>query len=128
MAAPNNAENDEDIIDLTELIEKGEAPATDAAASAGNAEEPLNAQIRSLNDLPQQADEEIDALLAQMEVTDEPATANETERAHKVDPNEELDMSGMGEVDKLLNTLDIPPQPHANPAAQAAAIPRTQGL
>lgn len=121
MAARNIAENDEDIIDLTELIEKGEAPANDAAVPAGQAEETLSAQIQSLNDLPQQADEEIDALLAQMEVKDDRAPAHEAAATRRVDPNEELDMPGMGEVDKLLDTLDIPPQPHEDGAAQAAA-------
>ncbi len=121
MAAQNIADNDEDIIDLTELIEKGEGPANEAAVSAGQAEEALSAQLQSLNDLPQQADDEIDALLAQMEVKDDGAPAGEAATTRKVDPNEELDMPGMGEVDKLLDTLDIPPQPHEDGAAQAAA-------
>ncbi|WP_165070219.1 hypothetical protein [Desulfovibrio sp. ZJ200] len=120
MAAQNIADNDEDIIDLTELIEKGEVPANEAAVSAGQAEEALSAQLQSLNDLPQQADKEIDALLAQMEVKDDGAPADEAATTRKVDPNEELDMPGMGEVDKLLDTLDIPPQPHEDGAAQAA--------
>ncbi|WP_165177339.1 hypothetical protein [Desulfovibrio sp. ZJ369] len=121
MAAQNIADNDEDIIDLTELIEKGEVPANEAAVSAGQAEEALSAQLQSLNDLPQQADKEIDALLAQMEVKDDGAPADEAATTRRVDPNEELDMPGMGEVDKLLDTLDIPPQPHEDGAAQAAA-------
>ena len=84
--------------------------------------------MQSLNDGQASQDEaEIDALLAQMEVGDDqpaspPPGAQASAPEHKVDPHEKLDMSGMGEVDKLLDTLDIPPQPHerGQDAAQAA--------
>lgn len=126
MADEKIAETDEEIIDLTELIEKGEA--TEDAPPPEKAGEEISAHMQSLRDDPAQRDDmkndapsrqddtEIDALLAQMEAhADSPEEQLSPEQAaapgHKVDPNEKLDMSGMGDVDKLLNTLDIPPQP-----------------
>ena len=124
MVAEKIAETDEEIIDLTELIEKGEAPAA-AAPPAESTKEDISVHMQSLNDgQAPQGDAEIDALLAQMEAGDDqpsppPPAAQAAAPQHKVDPHEELDMSGMGEVDKLLDTLDIPPQPHER--GQAAA-------
>ena len=79
MVAKNTAETDDQIIDLTELIEKGEVPATDPseqpqAAAAPDVEadqEALNAHMRGLNDGSSAADAEIDDLLAQMDIKDE---------------------------------------------------------
>ncbi len=117
MVAEKIAETDEEIIDLTELIEKGEAPAA-VVPPAESVKEDISVHMQSLNDgQARQGDAEIDALLAQMEAGDEqpvppPPAARADAPEHKVDPHEELDMSGMVEVDKLLDTLDIPPQPH----------------
>ncbi|QCC84640.1 hypothetical protein DDIC_01835 [Desulfovibrio desulfuricans] len=128
MVAKNTAETDEQIIDLTELIEKGEVPANDPSAqplhNAAEAEveqEKLQEHLRSLNDGSKPADAEIDDLLAQMDVKSEgqedPAdvaldfSAPSTQTDHPIDPNEQLNMPGMGDVDNLLNSLDIPPQP-----------------
>ncbi len=140
MAAQNAHENTEEIIDLTELIEKGEVPATDEAAPAPTDDDQsgLHSHMRSLNEEGRQADAEIDDLLAQMEArddsedipaegemppadTDNIAAPQDDEPAfsgtgvapdgHIVDPNEKLHMPGMGDVDNLLNSLDIPPQP-----------------
>lgn len=117
MVAEKIAETDEEIIDLTELIEKGEAPAAVVPPAEGTKED-ISVHMQSLNDgQARQGDAEIDALLAQMEAGDEqpvppPPAARADAPEHKVDPHEELDMSGMVEVDKLLDTLDIPPQPH----------------
>ena len=117
MVAEKIAETDEEIIDLTELIEKGEAPAAVVPPAEGTKED-ISVHMQSLNDgQARQGDAEIDALLAQMEAGDEqpvppPPAARAAAPEHKVDPHEELDMSGMVEVDKLLDTLDIPPQPH----------------
>ncbi|MBB5144447.1 hypothetical protein [Desulfovibrio intestinalis] len=155
MAAQNTHENTEEIIDLTELIEKGSVPETDEAAESRTADEnaDLHSHMRSLNDQAQhsEAEAEIDNLLAQMDSMDEDATAemsfqpaeaddeSTSEAAdtqadaitgmspdfppvrmpdgHIVDPHEELHMPGMGDVDSLLNSLDIPPQPRAQGAA-----------
>ena len=129
MVAQNTAETDEQIIDLTELIEKGEVPASDpsvqsqahAAAEAVAEKEELQEHLRDLNDGATKADAEIDDLLAQMDIKadaqEDPAdvaldfSAPSTQTDHHIDPNEQLNMPGMGEVDSLLNSLDIPPQP-----------------
>ena len=74
MVAQNTAETDEQIIDLTELIEKGEVPASDpseqtrahAAAEAAAEKEELQEHLRDLNDGAVKADAEIDDLLAQI--------------------------------------------------------------
>lgn len=155
MAAQNTHENTEEIIDLTELIEKGSVPETDEAVESRIAGEDadLHSHMRSLNDQAQhsEAEAEIDNLLAQMDSMDEDATtemsfqpveaddestseAADTQAdattgmspdfppvrmpdGHIVDPHEELHMPGMGDVDSLLNSLDIPPQPRAQEAA-----------
>lgn len=154
MAAQNTHENTEEIIDLTELIEKGSVPETDEAVESRTADgdADLHSHMRSLNDQAQhsEAEAEIDNLLAQMDSMDEDATAemsfqpaeaddeSTSEAAdtqadattgmspdfppvrmpdgHIVDPHEELHMPGMGDVDSLLNSLDIPPQPRAQEA------------
>ncbi|MCH5145913.1 hypothetical protein JMF94_12545 [Desulfovibrio sp. UIB00] len=144
MVAKNTAETDDQIIDLTELIEKGEVPANDPseqpqAAAAPDVEadqEALNEHLRGLNDGSNAADAEIDDLLAQMDIKDEGQdapndvaldfSAPSTQTDHPIDPNEQLLMPGMGDVDNLLNALDIPPQPSEREpeiAAPASASP-----
>ena len=138
MVAQNTAETDEQIIDLTELIEKGEVPASDpsvqaqahAAAEAEAEKEELQEHLRDLNDGAAKADAEIDDLLAQMDIKvdaqEDPAdvaldfSAPSTQTDHHIDPNEQLNMPGMGEVDSLLNSLDIPPQPSEREAEVAS--------
>lgn len=159
MAAQDTHENTEEIIDLTELIEKGAIPEADSAASGPTAseEDELHSHMRSLNDGGQNiaAEAEIDDLLAQMEYKegDADAAASSAPKAdagdgsaesgmaqadsdattpsdfspvrmpdgHIVDPHEELHMPGIGDVDSLLNSLDIPPQPR--PHEKAAPSP-----
>ena len=138
MVAQNTAETDEQIIDLTELIEKGEVPASDpsvqaqahAAAEAEAEKEELQEHLRDLNDGAAKADAEIDDLLAQMDIKadeqEDPAdvaldfSAPSTQTDHHIDPNEQLNMPGMGEVDSLLNSLEIPPQPSEREAEVAS--------
>lgn len=116
---PVPEENAEEIIDLTELIERGDAASTPD----------IDAHIQSLNAQPKGEDAEIEALLAQMDAGDgasvsqgpaaplgEPAAAPRV-----VDPHEQLDMSDMGDIDDLLASLDIPPQPRDSAAAPADA-------
>ena len=140
MDAKNTAETDDQIIDLTELIEKGEVPANDLSAQskpsahteAEAEQEALNAQLRDLNDGSNVGDAEIDDLLAQMDIKNDGETDPSdvaldfapptTLTDHTVDPNEQLNMPGMGDVDNLLNSLDIPPQPgEREPEAAAPA-------
>ena len=137
MVAQNTAETDEQIIDLTELIEKGAVPANDpsvqsrshAAAEVEAEKEELQEHLRDLNDGTHGADAEIDDLLAQMDIKadgqEDPAdvaldfSAPSTQTDHHIDPNEQLNMPGMGDVDNLLNSLDIPPQPSEREAEVA---------
>lgn len=111
---PVPEENADDIIDLTELIERGDAaPVADASGDTQ----------------PGSEDAEIEALLAQMDASDGasftqgPAAPLDTgpAPAHVVDPNEQLDMSDMGDIDNLLASLDIPPQPASAAAPEAPA-------
>ena len=144
MVAQNTAETDEQIIDLTELIEKGEVPANDpseqpqavAAPEAEADQKALNAHLRGLNDGSSAADAEIDDLLAQMDIKDEGQSdpndvaldfsAPSTQTDHPIDPNEQLLMPGMGDVDNLLNALDIPPQPAEREPEVAAPASASQ--
>ena len=138
MVAQNTAETDEQIIDLTELIEKGAVPANDpsvqsrshAAAEVEAEKEELQEHLRDLNDGAAKADAEIDDLLAQMDIKadaqEDPAdvaldfSAPSTQTDHHIDPNEQLKMPGMGDVDSLLDSLDIPPQPSDREAETAS--------
>ena len=45
---------------------------------------------------------------------------------HHIDPNEQLNMPGMGDVDNLLNALDIPPQPAEREPEVAAPASASQ--
>ncbi|MDD4702222.1 MAG: hypothetical protein PHI96_08380, partial [Desulfovibrio sp.] len=155
MAARNTHENTEEIIDLTELIEKGSVPeaADDVANQASGEDTDLHNHMRSLNDPAQhsEAEAEIDDLLAQMDSMGDAPNAEAAPQAgdaqkadngqagadthipsdfppvrmpdgHIVDPHEELHMPGMGDVDNLLSSLDIPPQPRAQETA--APLPK----
>ncbi len=91
--AAGKKSSSEEIIDLTELIEKG-------GAEAPYASRKVQAQVHH-------DDDDIEALLADMDAGDvAPKSAS-----GKVDANENLDMSNMGGIDDLLESLDIPPQP-----------------
>lgn len=79
---------DEDIIDLTELIESGDK---------GDGRKQPAPESTAGDD-----DDDFAAILAET-------------TGSKVDPNEQLDMSSMGGIDNLLESLDIPPQPRENP-------------
>jgi hypothetical protein len=106
--------NEDDIIDLTELVEAGKTP-VEEAEDAGPQEQP--------QPLPGNLEGDIDSLLAQMEAAgagDSPQSAPAGARP-VVDPNEKIDMSGMVEVDDLLSSLNIPPPPGVTPDASPAA-------
>lgn len=91
--AAGKKSSSEEIIDLTELIEKGGAEAPSAARK-------VQAQVHH-------DDDDIEALLADMDAGDIAPKSS----PGKVDANENLDMSNMGGIDDLLESLDIPPQP-----------------
>lgn len=91
--ANKDVDFEEDIIDLTELIESGDRG--DGRAPQQQARPP--------------ADDDFSSIL-------------EEQAAGTLDPDEQLDMSGMGGIDNLLESLDIPPQPQGG-AKQAAPPP-----
>ncbi|WP_300710285.1 hypothetical protein [uncultured Desulfovibrio sp.] len=121
----------EEIIDLTDLIEEGDSSARVSRESAEK--DMLADQMKSLNDVPHEADDAIDALLHQMEAAAPAPAAQPAEeltspslsgpdapsQGPDVNPNEQIVMPGIDDVDDLLNHLDIPGQPHA--AADAPA-------
>lgn len=102
---PDNAD---DIIDLTELIESGPNPGAKAAQKTP----------------PPGSGGDIDVLLAQMEAQDELSLSAQgpAKASPAVDPHEELDMSGMGEVDDLLGSLDIPLEPRKAGTASSSPV------
>ena len=120
--------DDEEIIDLTDIIEKG-------TVRASKAKEGLDTQMSDLGNAGgtpasvSEVDADIDALLAQMDsgmALGAPAAATPAAPASsgsqaddEFNLDETLDMPGMAEVDSLLQDLDMPPQP----TAQAAATP-----
>ncbi|MDR1660672.1 MAG: hypothetical protein LBR94_10145 [Desulfovibrio sp.] len=131
----------DDIIELTELIEKGDtaAPAdseTVSEAALKAQEDATGTALESLNDASTTSPEgDIDSLLAQMdagdknetmaqptsqtEISTETLTADAT--GHLVDPHEKLDMSGMAKVDNLLSSLQIPLTPPAGDSSRSNA-------
>ncbi|MDR2056319.1 MAG: hypothetical protein LBQ10_10705 [Desulfovibrio sp.] len=130
MADPQNT--NEDIIELTELIEKGDnaTPADTVNNAAPHAkEEATGTALESLNDASTiSPGGDIDSLLAQLDAGDNNETVTQPadqaeisadETGHIVDPHEKLDMSGMEEVDNLLSSLQIPLTP-----AQAGVPPQ----
>lgn len=123
--APVPDENAEEIIDLTELIERGDT----ASAPKSDIDAPdLTAQTGG-------EDAEIEALLAQMDAGDSatstqgPATPLDDPgpapaAPASVDPNEQLDMSDMGDIDNILASLDIPPQPRESTPTPPPTTPQ----
>ena len=98
-----STEDDDEIIDLTEIIDTG-APIATPAASAS----PSTAAGR---------EQAIDAMLDQMQAD---------MGGRPVNPDEQLDMSGMHSMDALLKELDIPSGIAPHPRAQQAAAPAPQ--
>ena len=117
-----------EIIDLTELIERGpntEEPAPAAAAektavpSTKSAPSPSNetpTQAQTLNDPPSEGDDsDLDILLAQIAKTPE---VDSTPKKPLVDTQEKLDMSGLDEADDLLSGLKMQERTTPQPAAE----------
>lgn len=90
----NNFESDEEIINLTELIESGANTAKTGGAAA-YAKAASTIQEDNFKDYLSDLD------------------MGETDDA-PVDANEKLDMSGMGDIADLLDSFDIPAQPQNN--------------
>ncbi|MCL1984876.1 MAG: hypothetical protein FWG59_00310, partial [Betaproteobacteria bacterium] len=108
---------DEDIIELTDIIEQGTPPTPDASVAS------MDDQLTDLLNAGAggEAQDDLDALLAEIGTTPQAGTPNAGEQTgpHPVNPDETLDMPDMQEVENLLDELSIPPQPSAlsDPAA-----------
>ena len=136
MVAENSAGADDQIIDLTELIEKGttvhSSPTVNEQPPAQtnngvSSDSSIEQQLASLNESKTAIDGDIEDILAQMDMeenvgSDEPVQADTASPQSPqvpqssvpvadrlVNPHEELEMPGMGEVDDLLSSLNIPP-------------------
>lgn len=128
---------DEDVIDLTDIIEKSDArrsPKESEADVGGQMSDLFNSgksedASTALGDM----DSDIDELLSQMDSEAPAAKPAETKAAQArrpVNPDEKLEMPGMAEVDSLLEDLDIPQQPGSRSAgvADASAEPAVEDL
>ncbi|MCR4666417.1 MAG: hypothetical protein K5657_03885 [Desulfovibrio sp.] len=115
----------EEIIDLTELIEKGSAPSAQTASSPDAAaspsvtpseqqaqtaqkspiQRPDQTSAKTLNDPPSSGEEsDLDVLLAQIAQAPD-QTQDDTAAPRSVDPHEKLDMSSLDEADDLFSGL-----------------------
>ncbi len=104
----NNNDDDDEIIELTEIIEKG----TNVKSTPDAIDDDLDTLMGDLGNaqssppnIPSQAESDIDALLAQMDA-DTPSSQGDSQPADS--PINEPDTS---DVDALLESLDMPPQP-----------------
>lgn len=129
--APLSSDADDDIIELTDIVEKGSVP--EASAAGGAAENPLEAQMADLlagtgkTPAPDEDEFDLDALLQATGLDEEGGKSGEGEKAAAPADgvgDENMDMPDMGEVDALLRDLVAPEQPEA-PAAQSAPAPET---
>jgi len=124
MVAKSNAvpDPDEDIIELTDIIEQGTSPAP--AAFAPHTDDPLRDLLHTGN---KEEENDLDALLAEIgsppQATPEDLLGQTMQ--HAVNPDETLDMPDMREVESLLDELDIPAQTPA--LADAAAAEQNAG-
>lgn len=120
MVAKSNAAPDagEDIIELTDIIERGNPPASSEASAAASA--PTGVQIDDLQQgdsaQPHEGEDDLDALLAEIGSyqAQTPAGASPRTDAPAVNPDETLDMPDMTEVENLLDGLSIPAQPKSS--------------
>lgn len=131
--APQSSEPDDDIIDLTDIVEKGAVPAT--PVEAGGGENPLEAQMADLlagsGKVPVADEDEfdLDALLKASGLDEEgdvspqaPAEdVSPVAAGHAAPADEDMDMPDMGEVDALLRDLVAPEQPDASAPAEGVA-------
>lgn len=100
--ANKDFQSEEEIIDLTELIESGETKSPPAAAAA----------YAKAASAPPASNDDFESLLAEKTGSDTGSS-----KSGFVDADEQLDMTAMGDIDNLLDSLDIPTQPHETPQA-----------
>ncbi len=128
---------DDDIIELTDIVEKGVVPV--ASGDAGDGDNPLESQMADLlagTGKAPASDEDtfdLDSLLKASGLNDEgelaepktstapPVVAPDEAAARETPADEELDMPDMGEVDALLRDLVAPEQPEVSESAPDTA-------
>ncbi len=121
--------DDEEIIDLTDIIEKG-PQAKSAPESLDDSIDDLVSDLGNSGtsnlDIPSDAEADIDALLAQMDagvdITAAPAPSSSTAPDVSLEPTPDLespedDLPDTSDVDALLESMDMPPQPDPAKAA-----------
>ena len=135
MVAKTNAvpDTDEDIIELTDIIEQGSPPVPEA--SAPSADDHLHDLLSE--SAKSEEENDLDALLAEIGSTPQASPKDDPGRTTRdpvspanqpsVNPNETLDMPDMREVESLLDELNIPAQPPVS-ADMAAAEQNTGNL
>ncbi len=125
-----NDSDDDDIIDLTEIIEQGKptgSAASDADMTAALSD--LGNSSSAVPDLSAMGDVDLDALLAQMDSDGgfshlEEATPPPAPQASVAAQDSQAnDLPDMSDVDALLAEIDMPPQPEATPAPVAQQSP-----
>lgn len=111
-------EPDEDIIELTDIIERGSPPAPGAVAP--HADDPLRDLLHEGGNKAE--DNDLDALLAELGASSQTTPKDIPGRImqNAVNPDETLNMPNMREVEHLLDELDIPAQAPASAGAAAA--------
>lgn len=128
---------DEDVIELTDIIEKGDAPSQediDDAEEAGRMDDLFGNDKNAASELLNGIESDIDDLLSQIEAATPPQSDGSETRTpppggegktvpRPVNPDETLEMPGIAEVDYLLENLDIPPQPSPRPTNASPAAP-----
>lgn len=98
--ADKNFPDDDEIFELTDLIESGTATQAGGAAAYAKAASAANNFESFLSDL------------------------NDDDTDSAVDANEKLDMSSMGDIEDLLDSFDIPAQPASAPASKPSPVPK----
>ncbi len=123
-----NDSDDDDIIDLTEIIEQGKpsgGAASDADMTAALSD--LGNSPSAVPDLSAMGDVDLDALLAQMDSDggfshlEEAAPA--PQESFAAQDSSANDLPDMSDVDALLAEMDMPPQPDATAAPTAQKKP-----
>ena len=119
-------DTDEDIIELTDIIEQGTPP--EPAASAVPADDDLSDLMSAdAGAKPgEESEDDLDALLAEIGAVPQATTSAASQADQSsVNPDETLDMPDMREVENLLGELNIPTQPPV--AAGVAATLQNAG-
>lgn len=128
----NTSSDDDEIFELTDIIEKG----TEDAPASSSQNQAMETQMDNLFSkgnkaeqlvVPDDLDADLDALLADMQPSPaadsptSPAPSAQKASSPSINVDEMLEMPNMSEVDALLKGLDIPPQPESTATASSTA-------